>query len=176
MPWPYLEWNILSPLLVDLLSIKHPTAQGSHRPWRCHSESVVEDILPLYCLFLIKKKQAVQLFCFLRHVSFGHLFKQFVQYTWSFRWCLESFTYTNTRGPLAYRASFTWSLVYMELRLHAQDIRYQWRSGELVWTYMSYCGLSDWMMGLKSVCWQWRDKTQLSWPLRFLWAAYSSRH
>ncbi len=26
MPWPYLEWNILSSLLVDLLSIKHPVA------------------------------------------------------------------------------------------------------------------------------------------------------
>lgn len=48
MPWPYLEWNILSALLVDLLSIRHPAAQSSDR-----AESVTDESLPLYYLFLV---------------------------------------------------------------------------------------------------------------------------
>lgn len=79
MPWPYLEWNILSSPLVDLLSIKHPAAQTGDRARRRNSGSVVmvskkRMFLPLYRLFLIKP--AAQ-FCFLWHTTFGHLFKQF---------------------------------------------------------------------------------------------------
>lgn len=59
MPWPYLEWNILSSLLSG--PAEHQ-ATRSDRAWRCSSESVMEDVLPLYQLFLMK--QAVPLFCF----------------------------------------------------------------------------------------------------------------
>lgn len=56
-------------------------------------------------------------------------------------------------------------LIEMEFRLQAVSRTLgNWFGGNLVNRRRPTWGISDWMMGLKSACWQGTARTPISWP------------
>lgn len=74
MPWPYLEWNILSSLCVDLLSIKQSRQRSKHGGSSHH-----RGYYSSFMVHCISDKTGSALGSAFVHVGSGHLFKQLEQ-------------------------------------------------------------------------------------------------